>query len=159
MRIPRSLIGVLCVFALAARAGEPELGAAVPADVLEQLRGGFTTPAGLSVSLGIERLVAINGDVVGVTSLHVADLSRITPGEALAVQDALSRTTLIQNGVNNHAPMGNLPGALVLQNSLNDQLIRSQTTINTTVNSAALLRTMNSLEALRTLPFIGSGPR
>ena len=51
----------------------------VSAERLDETRGGFTTPAGLEVSLGIQRLVTINGDIVAKTTLQIADIRAITP--------------------------------------------------------------------------------
>ena len=110
------------------------------------MRGGFSTPAGLAVSLGIERLVSINGDVVARTSFDIADLNHLSAEQARQTRDALSSVKLIQNGSDNIYQAGEssrVVGGVVIQNTLNDQLIRSQTVISSTVNSASLLKTLN----------------
>ena len=66
--------------------------------------------------------------------------------------DALSAATLVQNGPGNAVDPGLTTrgvGALLIQNSVNDQAIRSQTTISTTVNNLALLKALNFESSLR----------
>ncbi len=115
-------------------------------DQLDQMRGGFSTPAGLTVSFGIERLVSINGKVVARTNFDIADLNHLSEEQARQTRDALSSVKLIQNGSDNIYQAGEstrVIGGVVIQNTLNDQLIRSQTVISSTVNSASLLKTLN----------------
>ena len=100
----------------------------------------------LAVSLGIERLVSINGEIVSRTSFELADMSHLSAEQAELTREALSSVKLIQNGGDNiyQATMSaQTLGGTVIQNTLNDQLIRSQTVINSTVNSTALLKTLN----------------
>lgn len=109
---------------------------------LDDLRGGFETD-GLKVSFGIERAVYINGNLVTSTSLNVADLNRLTAGQAQAM--GLDRSTLgiIQSGPNNTFSPGQIGAssvATVIQNTLNDQRIQGITQINATVNSLDLVR-------------------
>jgi hypothetical protein len=113
---------------------------------LEAMRGGFTTPSGLAVSLGIDRLVSINGDVVARTSFDIADLTHMSEEQARLTRDALSSVKLVQNGSDNIYQAGEssrVIGGVVIQNTLNDQLIRSETVISSTVNSASLLKSLN----------------
>ena len=113
---------------------------------LDGMRGGFDNPAGLRVSLGVERLVSINGNIVARTNIDIADLNHLTAQQASQTRDALSSVKLVQNGSDNIYQAGELPrviGGVVIQNTLNDQQIRSQTIISSTVNSASLLKTIN----------------
>ncbi|MBC7505834.1 MAG: hypothetical protein H7267_08955 [Sandarakinorhabdus sp.] len=113
---------------------------------MSALRGGFTSANGLQVSLGVERLVAINGEVVSRTSFQLADIGRLDPDQARETSAALSAVKLIQNGSDNiySAVFANdTLGGTVIQNSLNGQRIESSTIINSTVNSIGLLKTMN----------------
>lgn len=119
---------------------------------LEQARGGFETSGGLLVSLGVERSVSINGNTVSSTSFSIADVSKLSALEAQRMGEVLSIATVVQNGGGNIvqpdiAQQG--PGALLIQNSLNDQMIRSQTTINTSVNSMSMLARLNFDAGLR----------
>jgi hypothetical protein len=113
---------------------------------LEHTRGGFETPFGLALSLGIERVVSINGDVVARTSFAIADLNHMTEEQARQTREALSSVKLIQNGSDNIYQAGesaHVAGGVVIQNTLNDQLIQSRTVISSTVNSASLLKSLN----------------
>ena len=119
---------------------------AVDDAVLDATRGGFTNGDGLAVSLGIDRLVSINGEVVARTRIDVADLARISAEQARQTSQALSSVKLVQNGDANIYRAGDLGAALggiVVQNSLNNQQIRTDTLISATVNSAGLLNTLN----------------
>lgn len=80
----------------------------VPVDegVLDQARGGFTVGPGLQLTLGIEREVSINGDVVSRTSVQLADISRLGAEQAQQASDALSAVKLVQNGRDNHGSLG-----------------------------------------------------
>jgi hypothetical protein len=120
----------------------------VPVDgaALERMRGGFTTGSGLAVSFGIERLVTINGDIVARTSVQIADLNHLSVDQAQQTSAALSAVKLVQNGSDNiylAAMSSQTLGGTVIQNSLNDQVISSQTVISSTVNSVGLLRALN----------------
>ena len=113
---------------------------------LDRMRGGFDNQAGLRISLGIERLVSINGSIVAHTHIDIADLNHLTEQQALQTRAALSSVKLVQNGSDNIYQAGELPrafGGVVIQNTLSDQQIRSQTVISSTVNSASLLKTIN----------------
>jgi hypothetical protein len=134
--------------------GAPTAAAVTPDDgwepvdeaQLDRMRGGFGTEAGLRVSLGIERLVSINGNIVARTNIDIADLNHLSEEQARLTGDALSSVKLIQNGSANIYQASESPrviGGVVIQNTLNDQLIRSQTVISSTVNSASLLKTIN----------------
>lgn len=120
----------------------------VGADQLDQARGGFTTPAGLELSLGIDRLVTINGDVVARTSVQIADIRAISGAEALKARAALSATTLVQNGAGNFFTGDGVAGTFI-QNSLSDQVIRSETVISSTVNSTSLMKDLNFNQSVR----------
>lgn len=139
----------LCILKLALAAGSA--GAAplgqgwtpVGADVLDSARGGFSFGPGLAVTFGLERLVSLNGEVVARTSVQLPDLRQISFDQARQARDALSSVKLIQNGNGNiYQPTGQMLGATVIQNSLNDQVIRTQTVINASVNSLALLQAL-----------------
>lgn len=118
---------------------------------LDQARGGFEAGNGLQLSLGVERLVSINGNLVASSNFSIADVTKMSAAEARMASDALSAVT-VQNGAGNMlqpdlALQG--MGGLLIQNSLNDQMIRSQTTISTTVNSLSMLKNLNFEGSLR----------
>lgn len=125
----------------------------VPAEQLEQLRGGFITPAGLQVSLGIERIVSINGEAVSRVTLFAlgAAGTGLTAGES---------ARLVQQGGNNvFAGTLDQAGATFVQNSLNNQTIRTDTLISANVNSAGLLREINFSQALSQAAMTAAGSR
>lgn len=148
MRRWRACAGAACCLLGASlpAAAAPPGWTPVPQSTLGQMRGGFTTAAGLEVSLGIERMVTLNGEVVSRTSFQIADIGRLSPEQAQQTGAALSAVKLIQNGSENIAgavfAAGTLGGTLI-QNSLNNQQIESRTVINSSVNSIGLLTAMN----------------
>ena len=147
----------LAVAALACSAAGAEpvsaaaLWVAVPVEVLDEMRGGYTSPAGLAVSLGIERSVSLNGELISRTTFHVADMRQLGAAQAAQTRDALSSVKLLQQGSENIylAPSAQqLVGATVIQNSLADQHIQSSTIISASVNSSGLLKTINFQDSL-----------
>lgn len=122
-------------------------GSARPVDAatLDATRGGFVTPAGLTVSLGIERLVLLNGDVVARSHVQIADIGKLDAAQAQQTRAALSSVNLVQSGADNMnaAPLSTPLGGTVVQNSLNNQHIDTRTVINSSVNSVGMLTTLN----------------
>ncbi|THF63378.1 hypothetical protein [Pseudothauera rhizosphaerae] len=145
---------------LPVEAGEPPVVVAgvelkrVDAGAMDTLRGGFEMPGGLKVSFGVERLVYINGELASATRLTVADLGKLTGGSVNAAGlPALGSTVaVIQNGPNNTL-IGNAVSssalATVIQNSLNNQHIRTVTTIDVTANSLEMMRAQRLGESMR----------
>ena len=121
---------------------------------LDKVRGGFTTPAGLQMSFGIERAVYVNGALVTTTTLNFSDLGKITGGQS-AVASAVAGTgnlTLFQNGPGNTfiaGPISAATAGTIVQNTLNDQKIQSITSINAAVNSLQMVRDQNFQSSLR----------
>jgi hypothetical protein len=125
---------------------------------LDAARGGFDLGNGLLASFGIERAVYINGNLVSSTSVNIPDISGITPDQAGALVGATGAVNIIQNGANNTvdpATFDHAMAATVIQNSLDNQDIRSLTTINASVNSQSMLRSLGLQESLQT-SLIGS---
>ena len=137
----------LATQALAGTQDDPFCAAnAVEPGTLDSLRGGFTTDSGLTVTLGLERIVTINGDVAEHSQLNFGDLGRLTTGQASLSPDAMGQLRLIQNGSGSdfNVQVGaNALGGTVIHNSLNDQLIRNQTIINASVNARGMLQALN----------------
>jgi len=134
---------------------------AVDRATLDETRGGFLTADGLVVTLGLERLVTINGDVVERTQMQLGDIGKLARGEGTITREALGELRLIQNG-EVRAMAGNaenLLGGTIIQNSLNDQTIRNQTSINATVNTAGMLRALNFGASLNNALSTSVGPR
>lgn len=126
-------------------------GAPVGAETLDGARGGFEIAGGLSVALGIERVVSVNGEIMSRTNIAIPDLAAMTADQARLAQDALGAARMIQIGGNNFAAADlNLPnGATLVQNTLDNQAISSVTTITSAVNSMSLLKDMNFQSTIR----------
>lgn len=147
-----------------AQATPPELPAAAPrepsaigrelvalsADKLDEVRGGFVTDGGLKISFGIERAVYLNGALVTTTSLNIADLSKISGGQAPQVtgNGTAGSLALVQSGTGNiFVPV---PGSIsstaagtVIQNTRDNQTINTITRIDAAVNSSGIMRGIN----------------
>jgi len=159
---PILLLMALLATAASRAADDPSAGwSAVGDERLEQTRGGFETGEGLLLALGVERLVSINGEMVASSKVNISDVTKLSPAQAQVTGEALAAATLVQNGSGNlFTPGGALPaGALLIQNSASGQLIRSQTTINATVNSLSLLKSLNFEASLRSALGGAVGPR
>lgn len=134
------------------------------ADELGEMRGGFDFNAGgLHLSFSIEKVTFINGALVATTSLNIPSLNSLGNPQTIAdnnnlqaaianLQKAAGRgynpVTTVQNGPKNTFT---LPDGLnlstsalttVIQNTLDNQVIRNMTILNATLNSQALIRAM-----------------
>lgn len=161
MRFSIYLPALLLSIAGAAAAGPFDPANAVDSATLDQARGGFLTADGLVVTLGLERLVTINGNVVERTQMQLGDIGKLARGEGAISREALGELRLIQNGdVRTLAgDAQNLLGGTIIQNTLNDQTIRNQTSINATVNTAGMLRALNFGASLNNALSTAVGPR
>jgi hypothetical protein len=156
MRIPVQIGLVLASAAIATQghAGGPDnpfsSANAVASDRLDDYRGGFVTDNGLAVTLGIERIVTINGNLAERSELNLGDLGRLTSGQSTLSAETAAQVRLIQNGGGTfNVQMGDTTlGGTVIQNSLNNQLINNQTIINASVNARGLLQAMNFQSSL-----------
>ena len=119
---------------------------------LAQQRGGFSLGQGLLVSFGVSRAVYINGQLVTATSFQVNDLTRLSPAQAaLLARQIPAQAQLVQNGPGNQlAPDAALaPFTTYIQNTLNDQTIRSQTVIQASTNALAMVKNLNLQTTLK----------
>lgn len=113
---------------------------------LDQFRGGFDLGAGLVVSFGISRAVYVNGQLMTSTSFQVGDISKLSSTQASALnQQIASQTQVVQNGPGNTVDPGALtiPFATYIQNTLNNQTIRSQTVIQASTNGLGIMKSLN----------------
>jgi hypothetical protein len=118
----------------------------VDAATLDTVRGGFSYGDNLLVTLGIDRLVRINGNPVEQSSVQFGDVGKLASGATQLSADAIQGTRLIQNSQAGQTASTLANGALagtVIQNTLSDQLISSQTTIRASVNNAGMVQGMN----------------
>jgi len=125
--------------------------APVDTATLDGARGGFDTPGGLNISLGIERVVSVNGEVLSRTNVAIPDVASMNADQIMQAREALGSARLIQIGGNNFAPsdLGLGSGATFVQNTLDHQTILAQTTITSTVNSMALIKDINFQSTIR----------
>ena len=131
--------------------------AAVDTASLDEVRGGFELEgSSLKFTIGIERAVYINGNLVATNVLNLKDLQSSTGGTSVAgalPAAAPSGALVVQNGpagTNYVAPqVAQNPAATVIQNSLNDQKIHNVTTINASVNSMQTVRAMSVANAIQ----------
>lgn len=157
--------GLLCLLVAAPNVSAtlPEAGwTAVSDEMLEQARGGFEMPGGLSMSFGIERLVSINGNVVSSVAFSIADVTRLSAEEANLARTAIASMNVLQNGAGNTFAPGSLAQTMagtVIQNTLSDQVLRTQTIVNTSVNSLELLKIANFQDTLQNALGTVAGPR
>jgi len=123
-----------------------ELWLAVSHSQLDTLRGGFNLGDGLMVSFGISRVAYINEQLVASTTLQFGDITRLSAQQAARLgQQLMLQPQIVQNGPGNALQEGAVssPLATVVQNTLNDQLVRTQTVINVSSNGLSALRNMN----------------
>ena len=119
---------------------------AVDSAALDAMRGGFGYGDNLLVTLGIDRMVRINGNVVDQSTVDFGEVGRLAGRAVHLSGDALQGVRLIQNGQVSQLASGLASGAIggtILQNSLNDQMISNQTTIRASVNNAGVIQAMN----------------
>jgi len=106
---------------------------------LASMRGGFFGSIGgrqLEISFGIERVVSIDGEIVGSTSFRIPSLASLEGLRALP-QQSLQVGPGNQVSADVQAMGANLA---VIQNSLDSQLLRQVTTIEASVRNLALFR-------------------
>lgn len=119
----------------------------VAPETLDGLRGGFELPSGLVLSLGIERVAWVNGEVVSYLRVDIPDIASMTPEQAQALS-RFGQVQLVQVGPGNTFD-GSGFGGLVIQNTLDGQDIRARTTLDVGVNTLGLFQALNAGDALR----------
>ena len=143
---------------------------------LDSARGGFDVNSTL-LSIGISRAVFINDELVITTTLnipglsansHVSSPATLTRQLGAGAKSDVPATgaptspvviingngmSLIQNGPGNTAALQqNLPSAgFIVQNTLDNQAIRSLTTINAKVLSESIVKGLNMTTSMRDL--------
>lgn len=133
-----------------ARGQSGELGAewrAVDPARLAQMRGGFQMPSGMMLSFGIERVVYLNGEVTARIAVQVPDVARITPEQAQALAD-FNRGLVVQIGEGNRFDPAQIAGGIVVQNTLDDQDIRTLTRVEVGTDTLGAYQNLNANGAL-----------
>lgn len=126
----------------------------VSPEALAEMRGGLRLPSGLQASFGFERLVHVNGELVSALRIRVNDIGRMTPAEASQLA-MLGQAQLVQIGPGN--TMQAQMAGLVIQNSLDNQRIQVQTTLDASVGSLGMWQVMNATQALQQASQAGLG--
>jgi len=86
---------------------------------LDQLRGGFVLPNGINIDFNLERITSLNGGIISSSFFQLPD-----------------GVSLFQNGALNQAPDSALSGlGSVIQNNIDNQVIRTVTEINIAVSN------------------------
>ena len=135
---------------------------AVGNQTLDSFRGGFNMGNGLTVSFGITNAVYINGALMTETTLNIGRMADLSPSEAAELGQKLDTLSLVQNGPGNTVTAGTAAapkklgstdtavssiagtaGGTIIQNSLNNQHILYQTTVNASSNGLGMVRTSN----------------
>ena len=153
MRHPMARAILLAVILLAptgARGQGGDLGSEwQPVDPgrLAQMRGGFQMPSGMMLSFGIERVVLVNGELTARIAVQIPDVARITPEQAQALAD-FNRGLVVQIGEGNRFDPAQAAGGLVIQNTLDDQDIRTLTRIDIGVDTLGAYQSLNASGAL-----------
>lgn len=151
------IVGIACVLLLSGvtwpgqtLAQEDRLGSdwvAMAPQKLDRMRGGFVLPSGLLLSFGIQRAVFVNGQLVATASVNVPDIANITAEQAQGLA-RLQDTLLVQIGEGNtFVPNG--AGGIVIQNTLDNQDIRTLTTLNIGANTLGMFQDLNANAALQ----------
>ena len=113
---------------------------------LDKMRGGFDLGLGMMVSFGISRATYINQELVTSMTLQLGDLSKLTASQAQQLGQQINlQPQIVQNGSGNVVDSGaiTLPLGTYVQNSLNNQVLRTQTVIDITTNGLGVLKNAN----------------
>ncbi|MDE2402518.1 MAG: hypothetical protein KGL90_12715 [Burkholderiales bacterium] len=130
---------------------EESVWLAVSDHALDGMRGGFDFGGGLVVSFGISRVVYINDQLVSTTAIQAGDIAKLTQAQLAALgQQLASQIKVVQNGPGNTVAPGAemVPLAAYIQNTLDNQKIRTETVIQATTNALSILKSMNLQQTL-----------
>ncbi|MGO4699882.1 hypothetical protein [Dyella sp. 2RAB6] len=119
---------------------------------LDAARGGFDLGAGLIASLGLDRVVYVDGTLVTSTHLQIPDVAHLTPAQASALSSAINTAAVVQVGPGNRvdpAALGQNAATTVVQNTLDNQRIAAITTLNVSVNTLSAFRSLNLGQSLQ----------
>lgn len=119
---------------------------------LAEIRGGFDLGNGLVASFGISRAIYINGNLVAHVSLNIPDVAQIDRKQAQALATLVNGVTLIRNGPGNFidpASFNQAAGAIVIQNTLDNQQIQALTTLDTRVRNLSQFSSLNLANTLQ----------
>lgn len=119
---------------------------------LDAARGGFDLGTGLVASLGLDRVVYVDGNLVASTHIQIPDVAHLTPAQASALSAAINTAAVVQVGPGNAvdpAALGQNAATTVVQNTLDNQRIAAMTTLNVSVNTLSAFRNLNLGQSLQ----------
>ena len=99
---------------------------------LDSLRGGFILD-GFEISIGIEQIVAVNGDIQVDNQLFISDLNEASVAHSQAVDQVVNQTINHQIGADLLVATNPIQGSGILtqiQNSLDHSLIQNIRSLN-----------------------------
>ena len=114
---------------------------------LDEQRGGFYVETVLRLSFGIERVVYVNDVAVVRTSVRIPDVAAIEPEQAQALAD-FNRGVVVQVGERNRFDPARSGGGIAIQNTLDNQNIRTLTHVEVATDALGVLQGINSYGAL-----------
>lgn len=145
------VLGVATLLAPVGASGQGgELGAEwQPIDPaqLADMRGGFQLPSGMTLAFGIERVVYVNGELTARIAVQIPDLRTVSAEQAEALA-AFNRGLLVQLGEGNRFDPAQAAGSVVIQNTLDDQQIRTVTRVDVGVDTLGAYQDLNAQGAL-----------
>jgi len=121
---------------------------AIDPALLDDMRGGFITPGGASLSFGIERAVFVNGELLATTRVQIPDIARMSGDQARELERFNNGVVVQVGGGNSFQPSAAAPGGVVIQNTLDGQDIRALTTVNVGVDTLQAFQDLNTQSTL-----------
>ena len=92
-------------------------------------------------------MVYLNGEVTARIAVQVPDVARITPEQAEALAD-FNRGLVVQIGEGNRFDPAQIAGGIVIQNTLDDQDIRTLTRVEVGTDALGTYQNLNANGAL-----------
>lgn len=115
---------------------------------LDAMRGGFDVGNGMVLSFGVERAVMVNGELVATMRVSIPDVARMTAQQAEQLAK-FNEGLLVQVGPGNTvAPSADFNG-VVIQNSLDNQDLRTVTRLDVGVDTLAMFQNLNAQGAMQ----------
>lgn len=114
---------------------------------LEKMRGGYQAPSGQMLSFGIERAVFVNDVLVASVSVRIPDVAAIDSGQAQALSE-FNKGIVVQVGEHNRFDPARLAGGVAIQNTLDNQRIRTVTHVEVGTGALGVFQGLNAFGAL-----------
>lgn len=128
---------------------------------LEAVRGGFDHGNGLFASFGLSRAIYVNGSLVSSSDVRIPDIAHVTPQQAQALAAATGAANVAQIGPGNSfdpSALNLATGAMVIQNTLDNQNLQSMTRLDVAVNNLNLMRSLDLQASLQSALIASKGP-